>query len=111
MFKVIKELQELNILEKVVIFVVLKLCKSKDINDSHPENIFSIFSTFEVSKLDKSNDVINKQFLNILFIFVQEDVLNLEISIDDKLEHPSKNDCILLTKDVSKPERFKDVNE
>jgi hypothetical protein len=42
--------------------------KSKEVNDLHPENIYSIVLTEEVSKNDKSKEVNDEHPLNIYFI-------------------------------------------
>ena len=45
----------------MILLVILKLYKSNEINDEHPENMDSIFVTFDVSKKDKSNEINEEQ--------------------------------------------------
>ena len=64
-----------------VTFEVLKLLKSKLVNDEHLENILRIFVTFDVLKLFKSKLVIDEHSKNIRNIFVIFEVLKLLLKL------------------------------
>ena len=48
---------------------VLKLDKSKEINDEHLENIYLIDITLDVLKLDKFKEINDEHSSNIKFIY------------------------------------------
>ena len=75
-------LQFKNILFNFEEEVVIKFLKSKDINELHPLNKFSIVFTEEVSKFFKYNDIIELQPENIFAILVTDDVSKLLKSKD-----------------------------
>jgi len=81
-------------------FVTLEVSKIlifKEVKEKQLLNINLISVIYLVLNLDKSNDINEKQLLNIYFIFVTRDVSKFEIFNVYRLEHPSNIPTIEIT--------------
>ena len=102
-----------NIWNISVTLSVLNLPTSIEFNFNIPENICDISCTFEVSKVLIISKLVKLwQYWNIPFILVTWGVLNLSVLNfkSTRFLHPANIECILVTRDVSKLSKLREVN-